>query len=140
MWSDGELSETVQEAIRSTCPEIGELVKLCIFLCKYRRIQTPRATNYGEFCKIYSNDVYLQFEFLEGSFPQFKEMGGFEKKHVFKYFFVSFLILEMGYRSYQEGTDAIVLANGDFIDTMNLDEFYYDPESLEKCKPTDAMK
>ncbi|CCD70827.1 Nuclear hormone receptor family member nhr-57 [Caenorhabditis elegans] len=101
---------------------------------------TPRATNYGEFCKIYSNDVYLQFEFLEGSFPQFKEMGGFEKKHVFKYFFVSFLILEMGYRSYQEGTDAIVLANGDFIDTMNLDEFYYDPESLEKCKPTDAMK
>ncbi|CAP29836.1 Protein CBR-NHR-57 [Caenorhabditis briggsae] len=99
----------------------------------------PRATTYGEFCNIYVNDVYLQYEFLEDSFPQFKEMGGFEKKHVFKYFFVSFMILEMGYKSYLEGTEVFVLANGDFIDTMNLDTFYYDPEHRERCKSTEAI-
>ncbi|PIC24089.1 hypothetical protein B9Z55_017550 [Caenorhabditis nigoni] len=45
----------------------------------------------------------------------------------------------MGYKSYLEGTEVFVLANGDFIDTMNLDKFYYDPEHRERCKSTDAI-
>ncbi|CAI2355317.1 unnamed protein product [Caenorhabditis sp. 36 PRJEB53466] len=101
---------------------------------------TPKSTTYGEFSQVYINDVYLQYEFLEDCFPQFKQMGSFEKKRVFKSFFVSFLILEMGYKSYLEGTEVFVLANGDFIDTMNLDQFYYDPEHVERCKPNDAIK
>ncbi|EGT53127.1 hypothetical protein CAEBREN_32245 [Caenorhabditis brenneri] len=124
---------------------------LCGVMSSYQRLYkkryslhapklTPRATTYGEFCKIYVDDVYLQYEFLEESFMQFKEMGSFEKKHVFKNFFVSFLILEMGYKSYLEGTEVFVLANGDFIDTMNLDKFYYDPEHIERCKSADAIK
>uniref|UniRef100_A0A8R1I966 NR LBD domain-containing protein n=1 Tax=Caenorhabditis japonica TaxID=281687 RepID=A0A8R1I966_CAEJA len=101
----------------------------------------PRATTYCEFSQVYINDVYLQYEFLEDCFPQFKAMAPFEKKHVFKYFFVSFLILEMGYKSYVEGgKEGFVLANGDFIDTTNLDKFYYDPGSLEKCNTSDAVK
>ncbi|CAB3398113.1 unnamed protein product [Caenorhabditis bovis] len=101
----------------------------------------PKATCFQEFVQVYTKDVYLQNEFLEASFPEYDTMSTAAKKKIFKYFFVSFLILEMGYRSYLEAKPhEVIIANGDFINIRQTDKFYLDPHQKQNCKSQDAVE
>ncbi|GMR29895.1 hypothetical protein PMAYCL1PPCAC_00090 [Pristionchus mayeri] len=70
-------------------------------------------------------EVGIVADFCLGAFPEIQQMEPRFRKRLYQLFFPTFIILECGWRTSLTPTpERIVLANGDYIDSADIAQFY----------------
>ncbi|KAF8374143.1 nhr-28, partial [Pristionchus pacificus] len=78
-------------------------------------------------------EVGIVADFCLGAFNELQSMEPRLRKRLYQLFFPSFIILECGWRTSNTATpERIVMANGDYIDTADISQFYKSGEKPEK--------
>ncbi|CCD66708.1 Nuclear Hormone Receptor family [Caenorhabditis elegans] len=149
----GKREITVKNSTKTASPILKDFVKNYEHLENVRRVihrdnsrsvfakEAPRPVNYKEATKVLLKEFKLVKDWINNSFREFSELPDDQKTTLLHNFYLQFIILEGGYFACQYGrTDITYLPSGDYIDCVNPETYYHDPDGQQPISEVEASK
>ncbi|CAO4375952.1 unnamed protein product [Caenorhabditis nigoni] len=100
----------------------------------------PKPVNYKETIAVFLKEYYLVGDWLSHCFPEFANMKIDQKDILHRNFYLQFVVLEGGFFSCNhKRSDIRYLPSGDYIDCVNPETYYYDPDGQQPMTPDEAV-
>ncbi|CAP30043.2 Protein CBG10722 [Caenorhabditis briggsae] len=107
----------------------------------YQFYEPPRYVNYKQNIEILLREFYLISDWIYNSFNGYAALPTDQKDVLIRHFYFQFLNLESGFRSSQRRrNDVWFLPSGDFIDCVNLESFFHDPDEIQPISSEEAVR
>ncbi|CAI2351647.1 unnamed protein product [Caenorhabditis sp. 36 PRJEB53466] len=101
----------------------------------------PRPLNYKETIKVFLKEYHLIEDWITNSFSDFASFPEDQKNVLLRNFYIQYIILECGYFSCKQGrVDITFLPSGDYIDCVNPETYYCDPDGEQSMSAEEAAK
>ncbi|EFO92105.1 CRE-NHR-92 protein [Caenorhabditis remanei] len=103
--------------------------------------KSPRALNYKESINVFLKEYQLVEDWIVNSFKEFAMFPSDQKSVLLRNFYLQFVLLEGGHFACQRGrSDITYLPSGDYIDCVNPETYYNDPDGRQPISAGDAAK
>ncbi|CCD66723.1 Nuclear Hormone Receptor family [Caenorhabditis elegans] len=100
----------------------------------------PKPVNYKETIACFLKEFYLVGDWLSHCFPEFAAFPVDQKDLLHRNFYLQFVVLEGGFFSCNhKRSDIRYLPSGDYIDCVNPETYYYDPDGKQPMTPGEAV-
>ncbi|EFO92103.1 CRE-NHR-146 protein [Caenorhabditis remanei] len=120
-----------------------ENVRICVHRGPNGEIfpkRSPKPVNYKETIAVFLKEYYLVGDWLSHCFPEFAAFPVDQKDLLHRSFYLQFVVLEGGFFSCNhKRSDIRYLPSGDYIDCVNPETYYYDPDGLQPMTPDEAV-